>query len=337
MNLLKVFRFKAWWPIIIPQVLGWIYFCLLIESPPISSIVYKASLFFVSLISISSFGYLFNDYWDQETDSIAGKPNLLIGQKKVVKISLVLVPLLLGVISWWLISANWIANTFFALQVVALVLYSMPPFRFKTRAELGIIADAFYGHVNPILITLAAFSFLNTLKPSNFLLVVVIFICASLKGMRNILLHQLHDRKKDLRSNLQTFVLKNDGMYTLTLINNFLPFEILCTLLMAVVISVYLPPFLLSILLFSVLTYFSFSGWKLSYLPKRQLRFKFLYFLNDYYEEWVPVFFLILLSIREPQFMLLLILHLVLFPSFLIKLWNIPRIVKQNLKTEEDY
>ncbi|MBS1612382.1 MAG: UbiA family prenyltransferase [Bacteroidetes bacterium] len=335
--MLKLFRTNTWWNAVVPQVLGWMYMCFLYpEMRHVKEHWFLVLGFFVSLICISVFGYLFNDLCDVESDAKAGKRNVLGELTLPVRLLLVVIPLAVGIVSWVLIERGIGSIFLFAMQILALVLYSMPPFRLKNRGLVGVVVDAFYGHVNPVLITLLAFGFWYT-EDNAIVFFCVIAICTSLKGIRNILLHQLDDRSNDKRAGTQTFVVRNGAYPTLLFINNLLPFEVFFTLALALFMGYYNPPFFVWTLLFFIITYFKFSGWKLRDLPKRQLKFKFLYFLNDYYEGWVPVFFLIILCISQPQLSFLLILHLILFPGFVTKLWGDIKTIRENFKTEDDY
>ena len=334
----KIVRFNNWWSIIIPQILGWIYFCEITASHPfLMEDSRRVGLFFLGVIAIAAFGYLFNDYCDVDSDRISGKKNLLENFNRATRAGIVLIPLVIGITAWTCVHAGAITKTLYALQIIALVIYSAPPIRLKERSWLGIAADAFYGHINPAFFTLGTFVCWDFTFGQSVLFITVLIIATTLKGIRNILLHQLDDRKKDRFAGIQTFVVKNGGLFSLYLVNNLLLFEIISTVILSLVISFFFPPFFSCLLFFSIVTYLKFSGWKLADVPQRQLKFKFLYFLNDYYEGWVPVFFLILLSVKQPVFLFLLLLHLFLFPPFIIKLWKDLKTIKQNFKTEDEY
>ena len=334
---MKILRANIWWNVVVPQVLGWIYFCLLIGDSEYHHRWYQILCFLIPLITTAAFGYLLNDYCDIESDKKAGKKNLLATVSPLVRTILVLVFFSVAVVSWFVIKKGILINVLYALQLIALIIYSVKPFRLKERALLGVLCDSFYGHINPALITLTFFLSGETQQPVLISLLAFITVVTCIKGIRNILLHQIDDRKKDAKAGLNTFVVKHGGLFTLYYINTLLYFEIFFLLLLIAHISYLLPPFILSLLLFSIITYLKFSGWKLSYLPKRQLKFKFLFFLNDYYERWMPVFFLLILCVHQPLFLILLLLHLVLFPSFITKLWSDIETIQQNFKTEEDY
>lgn len=333
--MLKLFRTNTWWNAVVPQVLGWIY--LLSQGKSLETVLRINFFFFVALICISTFGYLFNDYCDVDADRKAGKRNLLNNLSKAARAIIVLMPLLVGSAAWHLTYPDPTENILFCLQITSLILYSMPPVRLKERGIAGVIADAFYGHINPVFITLFWHMHLDTKSWWFIGLLSIVFVITTLKGIRNILLHQIDDRRADAKAGVKTFIVQRGPWAALLFINNILPFEVLLAIGLAAFISIVYPPFFVWTLLFFIITYLKFSGWKLRDLPKRQLKFKFLYFLNDYYEGWVPVGFLLLLCIKDSSFFILLILHLILFPGYITKLWSDIKTIRENFKTEDEY
>ncbi|MCW5906460.1 MAG: UbiA family prenyltransferase [Chitinophagales bacterium] len=336
-NLLNHFRVTIWWHALAPQVFGWVYFCLLVQPVPDLPVM-RFVQFSVALIGISAFGYLFNDWCDVETDRLSGKNNVLANKPAVLRAILVFAPLAAGMYSWKLLNAGAWANLFMGLQILALTAYSLPPARLKARSVWGALADAFYGHINPVLITLSVF----LQQPIEWNLFAILFLivllsCLALKGFRNILTHQIEDRKKDRKAHINTFVNSIGALNSLDLVNLLLWVENVFTIALGVLLIVLFPPLITAWLLFPAVTYLKFSGWKLSYLPKRQLRFKFLFYLNDFYEAWLPLFLLIVLVVKQPVFYPLLIFHVVLFPRFITGLIMDVKTIAENFKTEEDY
>jgi hypothetical protein len=231
-----------------------------------------------------------------------------------------------------------LANTLFTLQVLALVVYSAKPFRLKERAELGVICDAFYGHLNPVLITLSIFEIMPRSGHWHLTVICSLIIVCYIKGIRNILLHQIEDRKKDSASKTNTVVLKYGPWRVINFINHYLfTAEIFFLVCLTLVMSIHIPPLIIPLIFFAIVSYLKFSGWKLGYADRRLVEFKFSYFMNDYYEGWLPVFMLVVLSVYRHEFVFLLILHLILFPMFLIKLVRDFKAIRENFKTEEDY
>ena len=149
------------------------------------------------------------------------------------------------------------------------------------------------------------------------------FFWALFKGSRNILNHQVGDRKNDKRSGLKTFVMKFRPFRVLLFIDFFiLPMEILLFLVLLFVITVKIKFFYVWFFVFIAYSLIKFSFWKLVKLPYRQRLFKFIYFLNDFYEEWMPLIVLIYLISKDIRFLVLLAFHLLLFPKGILKFIN---------------
>ena len=339
-----------------PQVLGWIYFCILagisggapLSKYPLALVSISGILvFFISLISIAAFGHLLNDWCDIKSDAKAGKPNLMAKLNLTMRILVTSIPFLCGIAGWillnHLLSRQWeipmkTANALFAAQLLALVLYSAEPFRLKERAELGAILDAFYGHLNPVMITLATFGLYPLSGYWYYSVIALVSVLCFTKGIRNILLHQIEDRKKDDSAKINSVVLKYGTWRVINFVNDLLfPAEVFFLICLTLVMSIHIPPCIIPLIFFGVLSYLKLNGWKLGYADRRLLEFKFTYFMNDYYEGWLPVFLLIIISVYRHEFIFLLILHLILFPMFAINLVRDVKTIKQNFKTEEDY
>jgi 4-hydroxybenzoate polyprenyltransferase len=343
----------------VPQVLGWVYFSILTKiffaaehrgthgvSLYAKADIARYILFFIALVSIAAFGYLLNDLCDVEADTKSGKPNGLAGFVLLLRIVIVSIPLAIGVVAWMELNRfpdlylplKRLANLLFCAQITALVFYSVKPLRLKERAELGILTDAFYGHLNPVLITLCVFGFSGILRTWGALLITLLVLVCFIKGIRNILLHQIEDRKKDIEAGLNTAVTKYGPWRVINLINRFLfPAEVGFLILLTLVICTHIPPCIICLAAFVLMSYLKFSGWKLGYADRRLVEFKFTYFMNDYYEAWLPVFLLMFLCVYRHEFVFLLILHLALFPSFISKMGKDIRAIRENFKTEEDY
>ena len=314
--------------------------------PYLKFLAFRSGLFFIALIGIAAFGYLFNDLCDVDPDTIAGKDNRLARLKFTYRIIIVAIPFLIGVGAWITLS-YWsyffifpiiTSCLLFGAQLLALTLYSLKPFRVKDRAELGVIFDAFYGHLNPVLITLFVFAVTPNSGAWYYSFMALLGLVCFIKGVRNILLHQIEDRKKDEAGGLNTAVIKYGPWRVINFINHYLfPVEIFFLICLMVVMSMHIPPLIIPLILFAVISYLKMSGWKVGYADRRLLEFKFTYFMNDFYEGWLPVFIVIILSVYRHEFVFLLILHLILFPKFIMNLFKDIKKIKENFKTEEDY
>ena len=329
------FRAATWWLHIVPPILSLVYLMALGLMIPFRHLFsWDLALFVGAVIPFAAWGYFLNDWTDIRSDRIAGKRNFAAVLPPWARPLTFLLLSALAVTPWLKLEVSEAVYWTLGAQALALILYSVPPFRFKERGLAGLLCDMSYGHINPLLITFFVFLppvYISRLKGWSLILVLLI-IWAFFKGLRNILVHQIDDRKKDAKAGVRTFVHGYGPLPSLPLIHSFvLPIEFLLFTIFLIILLVSGLPLLWFFLAFLLMTAFKFSIWKLSSLPRKQRWFKFLYFLNDFYEEWMPVALLCLLCLRETSYLWLLAIHLLLFPPFVLNLRKDLILVWRNL------
>ncbi|MEM7479623.1 MAG: UbiA family prenyltransferase [Acidobacteriota bacterium] len=300
-------RLGDWWPHLVPVVVACLYGSLVLGAEP-AAMARKLPGFLVALVALATFGYTLNDLCDAAQDRRAGKPDALAGAGGAkIRLGLVVVSLAVGLVAWATVEAPALATGFLALHLLLLMVYSVPPLRWKERGLLGVLADALYGHLLPVAITLLVFA----PAPDDRWLGGAVIVWALAKGLRNILLHQIEDRKGDRRAGIATFGSSQPPLRVLSLVNRlFLPVEIVTLVLLLVALA----PAWWGLVAFTAFTLLKFSAWKLWFLPRRYRRLKFVWCLNDFYEEWLGPVLILVLAARDPLWVLLLPLHLLLFP-----------------------
>ncbi len=319
-------RFGDWWPRLVPVVASCLYATILLGAD-LRAVGQKLPWFLVVLVSVAAFGYTLNDYWDGDSDSRAGRVNAQGGLSRLSRRFLVGGPLVLGLGAWVGLDPSVSASLFLAIQLFLLVAYSVPPLRLKERGLLGVVADALYGHVVPLAIVLLVFP-PDLTEGSSPLWAGVLGVWALAKGLRNILLHQVEDRKRDRLSGVSTFAAKLPPLQILSWINRvLLPLEFLA--LGALLAG--LAPAWVALIIFLGYTTLKFSAWKLWTLPRRYLRLKFLWFLNDFYEEWLGLTLLLILGQGDRRWLVVGLVHLLLFPGLLRRLPTDLRTMGRNL------
>lgn len=346
-------RFSLWWQHIVPPVLAGAYVATATGVLPPGELLARLPPFLVSIVGIAGFGYFLNDACDITADRAAGKPNAAAARGPLTRAGILLGLLVVGLAPWSLLPRNPVNLFLLALQVGALTLYSTRPFRLKERGLAGVLADTLYGHLLPVAIALFTFfpEPLGSLGPARatappvppgapgpivVLLVFVILVLAC-KGLRNILLHQIDDRENDRRAGIRTFVLAAGPVRALALIDRLLlPLEF-GALVAVLVLLAPAAPVWVGFAAFLAFTALMFSAWKFPYLPRRQLRFKFLYFLNDFYEEWLPPTALAIAVARHAELWPLLPLHFALFPRGLAKLPRQFAVLRENFASAGDF
>jgi len=315
-------RISNWWHYKAAPLMAFIYAKAFINGMTPAELLPSSIIFFIAVVGIASSGHFINDLADINEDGLSGKENfaskMTFNQKMFSSVLL----LVLSVAPWFYLKVDVLIVSLLLLQYILYIIYSFKPFRLKNRHFWGVLADALYGHIVPALVVLAVFSYyginrnlFSLLNPFSFILVIWLLT----KGMRNIMLHQIDDRKKDRHVRVNTFVVKFGSVFSLNLINRLiLPLEFLSFVVLVFMASPTFPIFYAFLIAFIVFTIIKFSLWKVFVLPPRQMRFKFLFFLNDYYEDWLPLVMLFYLISVNHYFVFYLIAHLLFFPKTVV-------------------
>lgn len=305
-----------WWNYMVPPILGSFYVLLLISSTSLWQVLPQFFVFVLSILGTAALGYWINDWADQPQDEAVGKANATSGRTISEKWMILLFLMLPAALPWWYLPGQWYGFGLWGILLLCFLLYSVPPFRFKERGVPGILLDMCYGHLLPVLICVGTFAdVLKIQMASPYSLPLLIGILTA-KGLRNIIQHQIEDRKKDEQQNIRTFVVRFGGLPSALLISFFLlPLELLLTAVLCLLI--YWPLFLI-FLLFIVTYAIKVYTWK--YSRSRSIRwcFYYWYIMNDFYEATFPLSVLLLLCFENSQYILLLIVHLIFFQKTLI-------------------
>lgn len=309
-------RMSLWWHHIVAPLLGvWYVILLLGKDSPLATL---SSFFWlaVSIIGTASLGYWINDWTDQEQDLQVGKNNATTSYSDIQKTLILFLLFLLALTPWFFLPRSILSFGLWGVLVLSFILYSVPPIRFKERAVWGILCDMSYGHLLPVWITIGTFTNevqLSISRPQ--ILVCQITLLLILKGLRNIIQHQLEDRKKDQLLQLNTFVKWLGPYRSALLISLFiLPLEIMVLGTLLWFLHVGLGLFYL----FFILTY-AWRIWSWKFYRSKSIRqvFRLWFVLNDYYEASFPLTALILLIFQDPAFIFVGLVHLFIFPKTL--------------------
>ncbi|MGB6295605.1 MAG: UbiA family prenyltransferase, partial [Rivularia sp. (in: cyanobacteria)] len=307
----NLLRGNDWWFYKIPPLLAIAYAEILIQdTPPQQSIVTLLSLL-ISMFFVAAYGHVVNDIFDIEIDSQAGKQNRMAslskGQRTLLSLSLAI----LGVIPWWFLGFNSISVILLASIYTLLTIYPAPPLRLKERYIWGVVADAATVHAIPTLLVATVFSSLiATSESGSHFLAIVATVWGFGCGVRGILLHQIWDRDNDLKSGIKTLATKF-GVESLRFWINYIvfPLEAILSVVLVLLISQSAPLLLVSFTIYLLLQFFSTEYDKLN--PSPSVGKNIL--LHDFYEVWLPLSLVTLLSFRQPLFLILLVLHIILF------------------------
>ncbi len=308
-----------WWRYIIPPMYGFVYLSICASTAPLKTAVIRLVWFTLTIIATAAFGYFLNDWSDIEQDAEAGKPNRVAGLSPQQRVGIAFLLLVCSWAPWIALPRNSTNMTFMVLQYVAFVSYSCPPFRLKERSQWGLICDMLYGHLIPIVVTVATFNDDHSrLQSWTFYAFLLPWLVC--KGLRNIATHQVNDRSKDRKAGVRTLVLKMGPLRTIKAINYvILPLEILSLSALLVLLATYHLPLYAGFIGFLIFTCLKFSIWRVPSLSIRKRWFKFLYFMNDFYEEWLPLTALVVLAMARPESLVLIAAHFCMFPWLIAK------------------
>ena len=307
----NLLRGHDWWFYKIPPLLAIAYAEILIQDTPTQQSIVTLLTLLISMFFVAAYGHVVNDIFDIEVDCQAGKRNRMAslskGQRTLLSLSLAI----LGVIPWLFIGFNSISVILLASIYTLLTIYPAPPLRLKERYIWGILADAITVHAIPTLLVATVFSSLiATSESGSHFLAIVATVWGFGCGVRGILLHQIWDRDNDLKSGIKTLATKF-GVESLRFWINYIvfPLEAILSVVLVLLISQSAPLIIVSSCIYLLLQFFSTEYDKLN--PSPSVGKNIL--LHDFYEVWLPLSLVTLLSFRQPLFLILLVLHIILF------------------------
>ena len=319
-----------WWDYKIPPLLSLCYIAFMLQPRSFGQATASLLCFLLWIIATASAGYLMNDVADQDDDIVAGKINYAARLSKPMQFGLILGFVATGFLPWLYLPMTAPILILIILELFLLAAYSFRPFRFKEKIFFGPFCDALFGHTIPSLIAILAVAGKDAVFGSVFFMILALWQLA--RGWRNILVHQIDDRKNDRAADTKTFVTKYGPFFTIRLINRvILPVEFILFLIFLFYLIIPLPWLFIGFIVFIIFTGLQFSIWKFFSLNKRHFLKKFLYFLNNYYENWMPVIVIISLVSISFSYIVWLFFHLLLFPNVFIYFFHNSGIIKKNI------
>ncbi len=328
-----IIRSNHWWKYKAAHILGFTYFFFYLIQP---SKIEAALLFLFSamtIVGIAGLGYFINDLYDIKFDLKAGKKNHVHPLSLFVRFLIVFALLAISFLPWlYLRSTIWIW-LLIGVELLLFVVYAHPLTRLKEKAQWGLICDSLYGHALPIIIAcLTYWQYLDKVDLSPKLFFLFLFVWQFTKGIRNILLHQLTDYQNDLKSGIKTFTSINNPhkIYRFVLFR-LVPFEFIWNLIFLVFIYKTTSSLLIGFVIFLIVFIAGHGLFRNIKINKTEYQENtYLYFLNDWYEDYFPIIILVTLLINQPNLWLLILGHVILFPSAFVGLFrDIKACIKQ--------
>lgn len=308
----RLVRAIEWWDYKLAVVISFFYATAFILQVPIVSLWPSLVAAFLALIACGAFANIINDVTDREDDLAAGKPNRLTGKPPGVLLALAAGPVVVGLIFAFLWRTNWLLLSAYLAMWLAFVLYSVPPFRWKTRGLLGVFACAAGDSLFPTLVAVLS-AFQAAQQPLKIGWVIATGTWALAYGLRGTAWHQLNDAEADRTALVGTFVQRHSPRLAIRL-GRFVAFPLELVSLAALfwLMANWLPFALLLLYCLLVLANMRLYGLQPIVVEPHPY---YLFVLEQYYDAFFPLAILIASSLRHSGDALILAAHLLLFPN----------------------
>lgn len=311
-NIIAASRYNDWWGCKMSPLLAIGYGTAIVDGTPLYRSVGWILLLIGALVVGGVYASSVNDLCDLAEDEASGKTNRLSQIPRHYRWLFPAGAFALGVVlAFYLLSLSVLAAILYALPCLCFTLYSMKPFRLKSRGIWGVVADASGAHIFPGLCLVVGTSALSG-AAVNWTWFGVVGIWSACFGLRGILWHQFQDRVKDMAVGLGTFATSRRPERFRAA-----PLVIIVTELAAFAVMVWMlaVPLAIPLLFFYFLLVYYRSkalGLKTGIVLTSGAHARQIFML-DYYTFFFPM--AVLLSvIGQPFVWLLLLVHLIAFP-----------------------
>jgi len=316
---LEVARPGEWWDHKLAPLLGVAYATALYAGAALTDLAATLILVLVALAPGAVYVSVLNDLSDLEADRRVGKRNRLEGRSPVIGFVLMATAIAIG---FGVACAAWLDDpltlAFYGAAWLSFTAYSAPPLRLKERGLAGALADAAGAHLFPCLF--AASAVLDAAGEGvdgTWLAVVGAWSFAL--GIRGALLHQFTDAASDVRGGIRTFAVARPR--AARILGAYLAFPIeLCALVGLVVLAGAWPAIVL-LVFYAARERRRSRKWASSLVavvPTERYRVA----LQGYYVSLFPIGILAAAVVHHPEDVLVLGVHVALFPLTIVGLFR---------------
>ena len=302
-------RAEEWWDYKLAPILSTFYATAFVLHVAVSSLWVGALTLFLSIVTAAIYASAVNELTDRADDAAAGKRNRAADRPRSVA-ALLVVTVGAGLTFAWLWSDDTALLSCYLAVWLAFALYSIPPFRLKKRGLPGVLCDAAGEQMFPALAAVfIACRGAQSVVGGAWVSSVTVWALAF--GLRGIVWHQLRDVENDRAAGVRTFVSRHPraaggiGAFV------FFPLELGAFAAMLWQIGGAWPAAFL--LLYSFYAIRSTRRGHMAPVIVAPKPSAFI-ILQDFYTDLFPVALLIAASIRDPRDLVVLAVHLLLFP-----------------------
>jgi 4-hydroxybenzoate polyprenyltransferase len=311
-NISQTIRAVEWWEYKLSPIFATMYATAFLLKISVISLWPVLLLALIALIPGAAYVSVINDLTDRQDDLASGKENRLFGRSRTfitLALACCILPGVIVALHW---RHDFLLLTLYLANWLAFSLYSLPPVRLKIRGLWGVLADASGAHLMPTLLV-TCLVFRRKELPIDLLWFTPVAVWSLSYGLRGILWHQLSDLHNDERAGLSTFVLRHRLLF-LHRLGNFIVFPAELTAFGLMLWQTGSRVSIGLLFLYVLLQRWRKKHWHTNLVivaPKP----RYLIVMQEYYEVFYPSAFLVSSSIAYPMDALILVLHLIVFPS----------------------
>lgn len=315
MKVFNVIRSQEWWAHKLPPLLAIAYATVLMSPVPL----YKVALWAIFLLSSLVVGAIYvsviNDITDLEEDLASGKSNRVQQVPKQYRWIIPAMCILLGFVFGYFLYPDILSCFLYLLSWIVFSLYSIKPVRLKNRGILGVLADGCGSHVFTSLLMVASMSYV-TQQAIDWTWFTAVGIWALTYGLRGILWHQFSDRENDIKVNLNTYASKIDPAKFKKNSRFLIIIELIALAIMLYKINLLLAVIGLALYLLLLFLRYKLNKTQIITIIKSNDQ-PFQILMADYYQMLFPISLLIAASFQNSFNLVVLAIHIVLFPYVL--------------------
>ena len=317
MKVLRIIRSSEWWEYKMPILLSLAYATALHANKSLYDIAGWFGFMLLCLIVGAAYVSIVNDMCDIEDDLASGKKNRLSKLRHSIRWMLLIAIIILALLCCFFYLKDPLTISFYLLSYLAFTLYSVPPIRLKKRGIWGVIADACGAHLFPSLFVVAGTAHILQIE-IEWIWISSIALWAFTYGLRGILWHQFLDRSSDKLIHLNTFASRINPISFRKTSVYILSIELAALVGILIILGKPWPIVGLFAYLVLMAAYKRKLGLKLiAIIPTSQ---PWHLIMITYYQVFFPIALLFESSLMFISSLIILLVHLILFPKCI---WNI--------------
>lgn len=309
----KLIRASDWWEHKLAVLVAVAYATILLCEAPLIQVALQILFYLGALAVAATYVSLINDFTDIDEDLAVGKANKMANLSPTIRWLLLLGCVGVGGVFAFFMWPDILSVALYLATWVVFSLYSIRPFRLKERGIWGVLCDATGAHFFPSLLMVAGMS-RAVGDGLDFLWFSFVGLWALMLGIRGILWHQYLDMENDRKTHIRTFATRIDNNKFRRIAVGIFSAEVVAFVAMLVYLGVWAN--WISLMLYGLLLGIRYSRYAnlpiILVTPKRrETQVVLLY----YYQTFFPVGMLLAAAFAQPMAWIVLLVHLLLFPS----------------------